>query len=983
MSMQQTANSSDLYPNLTRWFNSRNGSWLLNLAIAGLVILSLILPPVSLIERTQTRGFTRVGEQGGSVVDSDGTSVTVPAEAMTQGTTQIRLTSISRQPFMAGEGGAELRKAAEQLPNTVNPRSPLYQTSVRGAKPPQAVIHVPIPNDSEPYETLDLYGYDPKAAAWSYIPSQIVPQDDAIESKLTAVPAAFMVMQTTAQPPVAAALVTADNPLPDAGKGALVEVNPVGLRLAGDGGIEGSIQGLPADAASSFAVVPTLRNFGDDGSIRTDLIANLLVSAEQQEKQISAIEQLLVSNLYKGIDLDYRGINAELAGDYVAFVTKLAARLHAQDKKVSVRVEEPRQVAADRWETGPYLWRELGAVVDTFRIPAISNPQAYAPDGQMHTLLKWAVGEVNRSKIQIVLPGRSIERSGNYYLLKAYDEALQPLVGQVQATKGVAAPGEQIDLKVIAERATSQLTFDDAIGAYTYRYRDDQGYERTVWLENAASLSHKFALVNQYHLQGATLDYLPATDPELWRMLTTFQQGAPSAQQSEFGISWTVKGADGQVTDVSSQPLSENSVYAFKAPDSPGAQYQINAVIVENGRPVSPAGEVALLVATYTPVATDTPEPTATPTPAPTATPAPTRPPAPAAPPAANNPPAPRPSGGAGFGYGVQAQVYGGADLGYVVNATRNMGFDWVKFQAPWKDFEGGGKGDYGWGGMDDIVNTLAGGGMKILASIVKAPNWSRNPAYGYSDEGPPQNLQDYADFVGAYAGRYCGRVQAIEVWNEQNLHYEWGNEPLDAGRYVEMLKLAYRAIKGACPGMIVVSGAPTPTGGGGGKAIDDIEYLQAMYRAGMKNYADAIGAHPSGYNCPADGDWRTVQDPSASFRGPFDNHHHSWCFRGTMEGYRNVMIANGDGGKRIWPTEFGWAIGPAFNNNYGYANDNTPEEQAAWLVQAYQMARGWGWVGPMFLWNINFGITNPGTELAQFGIAGRPAYDALARMPK
>ncbi|MGB3217904.1 MAG: hypothetical protein WBD79_10910, partial [Anaerolineae bacterium] len=344
---------------------------------------------------------------------------------------------------------------------------------------------------------------------------------------------------------------------------------------------------------------------------------------------------------------------------------------------------------------------------------------------------------------------------------------------------------------------------------------------------------------------------------------------------------------------------------------------------------------------------------------------------------------APRPSGGAGFGYGVQAQVYGGADLGYVVNATRNMGFDWVKFQAPWKDFEGGGKGDYGWGGMDDIVNTLAGGGMKILASIVKAPNWSRNPAYGYSDEGPPQNLQDYADFVGAYAGRYCGRVQAIEVWNEQNLHYEWGNEPLDAGRYVEMLKLAYRAIKGACPGMIVVSGAPTPTGGGGGKAIDDIEYLQAMYRAGMKNYADAIGAHPSGYNCPADGDWRTVQDPSASFRGPFDNHHHSWCFRGTMEGYRNVMIANGDGGKRIWPTEFGWAIGPAFNNNYGYANDNTPEEQAAWLVQAYQMARGWGWVGPMFLWNINFGITNPGTELAQFGIAGRPAYDALARMPK
>jgi hypothetical protein len=36
-----------------------------------------------------------------------------------------------------------------------------------------------------------------------------------------------------------------------------------------------------------------------------------------------------------------------------------------------------------------------------------------------------------------------------------------------------------------------------------------------------------------------------------------------------------------------------------------------------------------------------------------------------------------------------------------------------------------------------------------------------------------------------------------------------------------------------------------------------------------------------------------------------------------------------------------------------------------------------------MFLWHLNFGITNPGTELAAFGIAGRPAFDALARMAK
>ena len=101
------------------------------------------------------------------------------------------------------------------------------------------------------------------------------------------------------------------------------------------------------------------------------------------------------------------------------------------------------------------------------------------------------------------------------------------------------------------------------------------------------------------------------------------------------------------------------------------------------------------------------------------------------------------------------------------------------------------------------------------------------------------------------------------------------------------------------------------------------------------------------------------------------------------MERYRNVMVANGDSGKRIWPTEFGWASEGNPVPGYEYARDVTAEEQAQYLVQAYQMARSWGWVGPMFLWNLNFGITNPGTELAAFGIANRPAYSALANMPK
>jgi hypothetical protein len=106
------------------------------------------------------------------------------------------------------------------------------------------------------------------------------------------------------------------------------------------------------------------------------------------------------------------------------------------------------------------------------------------------------------------------------------------------------------------------------------------------------------------------------------------------------------------------------------------------------------------------------------------------------------------------------------------------------------------------------------------------------------------------------------------------------------------------------------------------------------------------------------------------------------------MEGYWNIMNVYGAGNKKIWPTEFGWAAGGAFDARYKYADDNTFEEQAQWTVEAFQMMRNWGFVGPAFLWNLNFRIVANGSEKAQWGIvdpggAPLPVYNALAAMAK
>lgn len=347
--------------------------------------------------------------------------------------------------------------------------------------------------------------------------------------------------------------------------------------------------------------------------------------------------------------------------------------------------------------------------------------------------------------------------------------------------------------------------------------------------------------------------------------------------------------------------------------------------------------------------------------------------------------PAPRP-GGAGFGYGVQVHGLGG-DGPRMVELTRGMGFNWVKQQVEWHAYEGS-KGQYDFGGLEPLVNAANANGVNVLFSVVKAPHWARPGHTDFSVEGPPANPQDFADFLGALAAHFRGRVRAYEVWNEQNLHYEWGNEPLSAARYVQLLAASYRSIKAADPGALVISGAPTPTGvNDGSRAVDDVVYLSQMYANGLRGVSDGIGAHPSGYNNPA-----TVRAPWSDPAEPQFKGHRSFYFRSTMEAYRSVMTRYGDGGKRIWVTEFGWAAsenvgGPA--PGYEYAAQNSEGEQARYLVDAFNLARSWGWVGPMFVWNLNFAPVAGGhDEKAAFGLlrtdwSERPAYAALRDMPK
>lgn len=349
------------------------------------------------------------------------------------------------------------------------------------------------------------------------------------------------------------------------------------------------------------------------------------------------------------------------------------------------------------------------------------------------------------------------------------------------------------------------------------------------------------------------------------------------------------------------------------------------------------------------------------------------------------------------FGYGVQ--IHGNATVGDPVQTAdtvaNQLGMDWEKVQIKWADVYPE-PDSAQWFFYDGVIDEAYRHGLNVLVSVVSAPAWTRSIPERH---GPPDDYNQFVAFLNELLDRYEGKVHAIEVWNEQNLDREWtsanGISPED---YVRLLQMSYDAIKAKDPNIIVVSGALSPTGDGDWvKWADDFAYLDRALAAGMLDYADCVGAHHNGINLPPDvafDETGTLEEASsAQFRGPYDNPHHSWSFKTTLDTYAEKVQAV-DADMKLCVTEFGWPSMEGYDvtppANFGFALDNTLQEQADYIVQAYQQMHSSGDVWLAFLFNFDYGNKGSGPEddtvpysiLDTNGVP-RPAFGAIAEMEK
>jgi hypothetical protein len=327
-------------------------------------------------------------------------------------------------------------------------------------------------------------------------------------------------------------------------------------------------------------------------------------------------------------------------------------------------------------------------------------------------------------------------------------------------------------------------------------------------------------------------------------------------------------------------------------------------------------------------------------------------------------------------------------DIRVLLRHLQALNVGWVKMQVSWKVHqpEPNRYDDEYFAELDRLMDGANGNNIKVLLSVSKAPEWSRPTT---EMDGPPADYALFEQFMATLAARYQGRVAAYELWNEPNLQREWNGTPLNAADLVELTRRGAAGVREADPSALIISAAPATTGINDGiTAIDDRVYLRQMLEAGVASVVDGIGVHPYGWANPPDS---SVANPGLA---PSHNNHPSFFFSDTLNDYRALLLEYGAVDKQLWVTEFGWGSFGGFFDDFGtpaappegveFMANVSEYQQALYIMRAYELAHGWDWVGPLFLWNLNFGETlgsaysESGYSLLRADGSRRPAYRAL-----
>jgi spore germination protein YaaH len=294
--------------------------------------------------------------------------------------------------------------------------------------------------------------------------------------------------------------------------GTVSESNPVWYSWNADGTIAknwNAENNTWRAAMTGSALLPTIQNVVNK-SFSASAVETMLATPASREAHAAAIFQLVSSNAFDGVDVDYERIPATSRANFTAFINTLGAKLHGSGKKLSVTVYA--KTGDVTWNgAGAEDWAAIGGVADSVKLMAYDYHYASTPAGAI-TPLDWldqvvtyAESTIPHAKIIVGLPWYGYDWSSSGGATASYASAMQ-----VAQNNGVTIGR-------------------DANGEATYSYSG-----HTVFFQDAASYAKKVDLIKQKHggVGGFAHWAAGVEDPAIWSVIrgTSVPAPAPAPQ---------------------------------------------------------------------------------------------------------------------------------------------------------------------------------------------------------------------------------------------------------------------------------------------------------------------------------------------------------------------------------------------------------------------------------------------------------------------
>jgi len=278
---------------------------------------------------------------------------------------------------------------------------------------------------------------------------------------------------------------------------------------------------------AGLQVIPSMT----DGTGKLEL-SNYLADPATRTTIVKTIVDLVLTNNFDGIDLDYEGFAfvdgnttwTKTAPRWVALVKELSVALRSHNKLLSIStpyVYDPKEKQKGYFV---YAWADVASSIDRLRIMtydySVARPGPIGPISWTEKTLKYAVSIMSPSKVYIGLPGY-----GRDWITSVQGKC------PVNAPPGLKGGAKAATFKTsyaLTKAAIDKATpvFDEKFSEATYSYMQTYNglsatgastectVNRTVWYQNDRSYAERMALVAKYRLGGATLWTLAMESPE-------------------------------------------------------------------------------------------------------------------------------------------------------------------------------------------------------------------------------------------------------------------------------------------------------------------------------------------------------------------------------------------------------------------------------------------------------------------------------------